>query len=79
MAEETEGLDYDGIIAQLQKENEELRERLTHALKDTPISDTIDGIVMIVQKSDPMKLYIWACIAFLAVMALARLLEVFIK
>lgn len=77
-------IDYKVLYEQVIAENEGLREKLTSALlKDNPLSDaidsTIDGIVLVVQRSDPMKLYIWVCIAFMLIMACARLLEVFIK
>ena len=77
---ENDNIDYSAVVDQLQHENEELRVKLTQALKSpSPISETIDGIVLVVQKTDPMRLYIWACIATMIVFALARILEVFIK
>ena len=76
---EESGIDHNAVIEQLQHENEELRVRLTQALKSNPISDQIEGFVVVLQKTDPMRLYIWACIAFMLIMALARLLELFIK
>jgi hypothetical protein len=76
--QEHEPMDYDGIIAQLQGENEKLREQLTHAMKNTPITEAIDGMVLVIKQSDPMKLYMYCLCGFLLVMAIARLLEVFI-
>ena len=78
MDEDNNDIAYEAIVAQLQHENEELRVRLTNALKSSPIDEAIDGVVLVIQRSDPMKLYIWACIAFMAIMAIARLIEVFI-
>ncbi len=75
-----ENIDFQAVIDQLQKENEGLRERLAQiALKESPLQETIDGIVLVVQKSDPLKVYMWALAGFLIIMAIARLLEVFIK
>lgn len=76
--QENEGIAYEAIIAQLQHENEELRVRVANALKSSPIDEAVNGVVLVIQRSDPMKLYIWACIAFMLVMAVARLIEVFI-
>lgn len=77
--EDTEHIDYKGVVEQLQAENEQLRERLAHATLSSPITDAIDGMVVVIKQSDPMKLYIWACILCLCVTAILQVVEVFIK
>jgi hypothetical protein len=79
LEEFTDGIDYNGVIEQLQRENEELRVRLTQTMKNTPFNEAIDNVVVFVQKSDPMKLYLWVCIACAILMVFARILEIFIK
>ena len=79
MDENTEGIDYKAVVDQLQEENERLRERITHASISSPIGDAIDSMVVVIKQSDPMRLYIWACILCLCVTAIVQVIEVFFK
>lgn len=77
-------IDYKALYEQVINENEKLREKITQRFnKDNPINEaidnTIDNIVFVVKQSDPMKIYIWACIAFLVLMSIISILELFIK
>ena len=78
-----ESIDYKSVVDQLQHENEELRSRLTQALKGDVVTDTvteaIDGIILVIQKTDPMRLYMWVAMACMIAIALARFIEVLIK
>jgi hypothetical protein len=79
MSEETQDIDYKALYEQVIAENEGLREQLTRsklsAVNDT-VSEALDGFVLIVKQTDPMRLYIWVCIAFLVVLSVARMIEV---
>jgi hypothetical protein len=78
--QENESIDYKAVVDQLQAENEQLRERLTAMVgKFSPITEAIDSMVIVVKQSDPMKLYLWACIICICVTALVQVIEVFIK
>jgi hypothetical protein len=79
MPEEFESIDLDAVVAQLQHENEELRVKLTQAMKSSTINDAVDNIIVLVQKTDPMQLYIWVSIACLLIMVGIRIIELFIK
>lgn len=74
-----DSIDYEAVVAQLQDENEKLREKLTHLNLGNPISDAIDNVVLVVRQSDPMRLYLWACIICICVTALVQVIEVFFK
>lgn len=77
--EQEEQIDYKAVYEQVIAENEGLREKLAQVTLTKPIGDAIEGIVLVVQKSDPMKLYLWACIGLMIALAVARILEVFIR
>jgi hypothetical protein len=77
MSQEFSGeIDKDAVIAQLQHENEEYRVRLTQAMKSTPISEAVDSMIVLVQKTDPMKAYLWVMCACAVLLVLARFIEV---
>jgi len=80
---DSESIDYKAVAEQLQHENEALREQLNesilHKFNSSAISDAIDSMVIVVKQTDPMKLYIWACILCVAVTAILQVIEVFIK
>jgi hypothetical protein len=78
MEEFTDGIDLAGVVEQLQHENEELRVRLTQSMKSSPINDAVDSVIVLVQKSDPMKIYIWVAIACAILLVVARFLELFL-
>jgi hypothetical protein len=73
---ENESIDFQAVIAQLQGENEELRVRVAQALKSTPLNEAVDSVVVLVQKTDPMRLYIWVAIACAVIITLMRVIEV---
>jgi len=77
--ENTEGIDYKAVVEQLQSENEKLRERLTASTLTSPISDALDSMIVVIKQSDPMRIYIWACIFFIAVSSLVQVLEMIFK
>jgi hypothetical protein len=79
MSEEFDSIDLDAVVAQLQHENEELRVKLTQAMKSSTINDAVDNIIVLVQKTDPMRLYIWVSIACLVIMVGIRIIELFMK
>lgn len=79
MNDNTENIDFEAVIAQLQGENEQLREKLAHITLSNPISDAIDSAIIVIKQSDPMRLYLWVCIICVIVTALVQVLEVFIK
>jgi hypothetical protein len=79
MSEEFDSIDLDAVVAQLQHENEELRVKLTQAMKSSTINDAVDNIIVLVQKTDPMHLYIWVSIACLVIMVGIRIIELFMK
>lgn len=70
-------IDYKPLFEQLQGENEELRVRLMQAMKDTPIEKAVDGMVLVIQRSDPMKIYLWVCAACAIALVMVRGFEVF--
>ena len=70
-------LDLDAVVAQLQHENEELRVRLTQTLKTSPINDAVDSVIVMVQKTDPMKAYMWVACICAILLVVARFIEVF--
>lgn len=76
---DNEEIDYEAVVAQLQGENEQLREKLAHLTINNPISDAIDSMIVVVKQSDPMRLYLWACIICICVTALVQVIEVFLK
>ena len=79
MAEDREEIDYKAVVDQLQAENERLREKLAENTTFSPITDAIDSMIVVVRQSDPMKLYIWACIICICVTALMQVIEVLFK
>jgi hypothetical protein len=79
MDENTEHIDYKAVVDQLQSENEQLREKIAHLNLSSPITDAIDSMVVVIKQSDPMRLYIWACILCLCVTAIVQVIEVFFK
>ena len=80
MEEQSGPIDYKAVVDQLQAENETLRERLTDAVRSgSPISEAIDGVVVVLKTSDPMKLYLWACIVCICITAVVQIIEVVFK
>lgn len=77
--ENTEGIDYQAVVAQLQEENEKLRERIASGMLSNPIGDAIDGVIVVVKHTDPMKLYLWACIICICITAVVQVIEVLFK
>lgn len=74
-----ESIDYQAVVAQLQAENEHLRERLVQAHTSSTLDDTIEGLVLVIKQSDPMKLYVYVCIACIILSVCIQLLEVLLK
>ena len=79
MQDDNESIGYEAVIAQLQHENEELRVRLTNAMKSTPLNEAVDSMVILVKQTDPMRLYIWVAIVCAILIVVARIIEVFWK
>jgi hypothetical protein len=79
MEDHTEDIDYRAVVEQLQTENERLREKLASNTSFSPITDAIDNMIVVVKHSDPMRLYLWACIICICVTALVQVIEVFFK
>jgi hypothetical protein len=75
---EEEIINWQAVVEQLQAENEGLREKLTQAMKSTPLDEAVNSVIVLVQRTDPVKMYMYVLMACMIVFALTRIIELFL-